>query len=126
MTDEAQRQMVQAGLLPEVMPNNFTFRKVREILSQLENTDPVKLSKAINAAKGLKIRGPLASVIFIKHHLDGKHEVQVDRLEEGEEGIRFAVLVYSEGEVPIQVEFLPEGISNGSRLRYDPSEERYC
>lgn len=126
MADEAQKQMIEAGLLPEVMPNNFTFRKVREILSQLENTDSGKVHEAINAAKGLKIRGPLASVIFIRHHLDGQHEVEVDRLEESEEGIRFAVLVYSEGEVPIQVEFLPEGISNGSQLRYDPSEERYC
>ena len=125
MTDEAQKQMFEVGLLPEVMPNNFTFRKVREILSQLENIDADKLREAINAAKGLKIHGPLASVIFIKHHLDGAHEVEVDRLEESEEGMRFAVLVYSEGELPIQVEFLPEGINVGSRLRYDPSKESY-
>ena len=126
MLEEAQKQLTDAGLLPEVLPNNFTFNKVREILSRLEQSDVDKLSDAIGAAKGLKIRGPLASAIFIKHHLDGEHEVEVDRLEESEEGTRFAVLVYPEGEMPVQVEHLPEGIQGGNRVRYDPSKERYC
>lgn len=125
MADEAQKLLVEAGLLPEVMPNNFTFNKVREILSQLESTDTDRLSEAIRVAKGLKIHGPLAAVIFVKHHLHGAHEVEIDRVEESEESTRFAVLIYPEGELPIQVEYLPEGIQVGSRLHYDPSEERY-
>lgn len=125
MQDEAQKLLVEAGLLPEVMPNNFTFKKVREILSQLEQSDVDKLGEAIGTAKGLKIRGPLASVIFLKHHLDGEHEIEVDRVEEGEEGTRFAVLVYPEGELPILIQYLPEGVNEGSLLHYNPSEARY-
>lgn len=125
MAQEAQKQLIEAGLLPEAMPDNFTFNKVREILSQLESIDTEKMREAIAAVKRLKIRGQLAAVIFIKHRLDGQHEVEVDRLEEGEEGSRFAVLVYPEGELPISVEHLPEGVNVGSRLRYDPVEERY-
>lgn len=125
MADEAQKQLIEAGLLPEVMPNNFTFNKVREILSHLADVEVDRLREAIEAAKQLKIRGPLASMIFIKHHLSGEHEVEIDRLEESEEGKRFAVLIYPEGELPIQDEFLPEEINSGSLLHYHPSEVRY-
>jgi hypothetical protein len=126
VTGEAQKLLTEAGLLPEVMPSNFTFNKVRGILSQLENADAARLREALTAAQGLKIVGPLASVIFIKHRLDGEHEVEVDRVDKSEEGTEFAVLVYPEGELPIRVEYLPEGINTGSRLRYDLSKERYC
>lgn len=125
MDELTRRELVEAGLLPEAMPNNVTFNKVRAILSKLENTDPEKLRVAIGAATGLKIRGPLASMIFIKHCLSGAHAVEIDRIAESEEGKRFAVLVYPEGEVPIEVELLPEGVNDGRQLRYDPSEEIY-
>jgi hypothetical protein len=112
-------------LLPEVMPDNFTFNKVREILCKLVSAEQGKLLEAIEAAGRLKIRGPLAIVIFIKHHLEGSHEVEIDRLEESEEGTRFAVLVYPEGELPIQSECLPQNTDAGIRLSYDPAEGRY-
>lgn len=125
MADNAKSLLVASGLLPEVMPENYTFNKVRGILKDLERSDLAELREAIRIAKELKIRGSLASVIFIKHHLAGAHEVEVDRVDESEEGVRFAILTYPEGELPVQVEYLPEGINAGSRLRYDPSEERY-
>jgi hypothetical protein len=117
---------VEAGLLPEAMPDNFTFNKVREILDQLDNIDQESLREAIQIAKGLKIRSPLSAMIFVKHHLEGVHEVEVDRIDESEEGTHFAVLVYPEGEVTIQTEYLLEGVNVGSRLHYDPSKKKYC
>lgn len=125
MADNARSLLVASGVLPEVMPDNYTFNKVREVLNKLNDSDSEELRKAIRIAKEQKIRGALAFVIFVKHHLEGAHEVEVDRVDESEEGVRFAVLVYPEGELPVQVEYLPEGINVGSRLRYDPSEEGY-
>ena len=55
----------------------------------------------------------------------GVHEVEVDRIDESEEGTHFAVLVYPEGEVTIQTEYLPEGVNIGSRLHYDPANKSY-
>lgn len=107
------------------MPENFTYRKVRGILDGLEGFETDELRAAIEAATRLKIRGPLASVIFIKQHLAGAHEVEVDRVDEGEEGASLAVLVYTEGEVPVPVEQLPQNVSAGSLLRYEPSAGQY-
>jgi hypothetical protein len=123
--NQAQRLLIEAKILPEAMPLNYTFNKVREILRELEDTNQDKLSEAIEAAGSLKIRGPLATLIFIKHHLEGEHEAEVDRIDESEEGARLAVLVYPEGEVPIPVESLPAHINTGVRLHYDQSERSY-
>jgi hypothetical protein len=125
LAQEVQRLLTEVGILPEVLPENFTFRKVRELLDDLEKRKQDELVEAIKAAQRLQVRGPLAALIFIKHHLDGAHEVEVDRLEEGEEGTRFSVLIYPEGELPVLVKFLPEGVHGGSKLHYDPSEEIY-
>ena len=125
MDNHAQRLLVEAKILPEVMPDNYTFNKVREILDQLVKTDQENLREAIEVAKGLKIRSPLSAMIFVKHHLEGEHEVEVDRIDDSEEGTHFAVLVYPEGEVAIQTEYLPEGVNVGSRLNYAPSKKKY-
>jgi hypothetical protein len=128
MTDlgKAQQLLAEAGVLPREMPHNFTYDKVREVLTQLEEAEPVQMRKAIASARTLEIVNPLAAVIFIKHHMAGAHEVEVDRLEENEEvGIRFAVLIYPEGEVPIKVEHLPKEVSVGSRLQYQPSAGQF-
>ena len=111
--------------MPEEMPQNFTFRKVREILDSLEGFETDELRAAIAAAVRLKIVGALATVIFIKQHLAGAHEVEIDRVEESEEGTSLAVLVYEDGEVPVRVEQLPQNISAGSRLRYEPAAGEY-
>lgn len=123
--DEARRLLVEAGVLPETMRESVTFNKVREILRVLENSEQDRLREAIAVAKRLGIRGPLQSVIFIKHHLAGEHDVEVDRIDVSEDGARLAVLIYAEGEVPLPVESLPTQIDVGARLRYDPSEGRY-
>jgi hypothetical protein len=107
------------------MPDNFTFNKVREILDGLKDADADQLRGAIEAAGRLNIRGPLAATIFIKHHLAGAHEVEIDRVDESEEGAHYAVLIYPEGEVPVQVEQLPQNPSAGSRLHYDASAGQY-
>lgn len=36
---DSDRILVEAGLLPEEMPNNYTFNKVRKILSELSGAD---------------------------------------------------------------------------------------
>ena len=125
MNSQAQRLLIEAKILPEALPQNYTFNKVREILRGLETADQGKLSEAVEAARSLKILGPLSTLIFIKHHLEGEHEAEVDRIDEGEEGARLAILVYPEGEVPIPAESLPAHIDVGVRLRYSPSERRY-
>jgi hypothetical protein len=51
----------------------------------------------------LEVHGALTVAIFIKHHLGGAHEVEVDRVEASEEGEVFAVLVYPEGELPLKM-----------------------
>jgi len=123
--DQARRLLVEAGVLPETMRESVTFNKVREILRELDNSDEFRLREAIAAAAKLRIRGPLQSVIFIKQHLAGEHEVEVDRIDESEDGKRLAVLIYPEGEVPLPAESLPSQIDVGTRLLYDPSEGRY-
>jgi hypothetical protein len=117
--------LVEAGLLPRELPNNYTFRKVREILTVLEEAGPERLGEAIAAARQIEVRGALAAVIFVKHHLGGAHEVEVDRVEAGEEGEGLAVLVYEEGELPLKLAHLPQGVEGGSRLRYDPMAGTY-
>ncbi|HEY0406138.1 MAG TPA: hypothetical protein VGC89_10445 [Pyrinomonadaceae bacterium] len=107
------------------MPNNFTFNRVRELLDELEGFGEEELRGAVAAAKGQQIRGPLAVVIFVRHHLAGAHEAEIDRIEESEEGARYAVLVYPEGEVAIGLEHLPRDVSQGARLRYEPSAGQY-
>ncbi|HEX8494581.1 MAG TPA: hypothetical protein VF658_17175 [Pyrinomonadaceae bacterium] len=125
MTNNAKSLLTEASILPEEMPENFTYRKVREILGGLESFGEDELRAAIAATERLRIRGPLASVIFIKQHLAGAHEVEVDRVDEGEEGASFAVLVYAEGEVPVPVDELPQNVTAGSLLRYEPAAGQY-
>lgn len=125
MTIDAKRLLTEASLLPTEMPNNFTFNKVREILDGLKDAGEDELREALEALRRLRIRGPLAATIFIKHHLAGVHEAEIDRVDESEEGARLAVLVYPEGEVPIEVEHLPQDISAGRCVRYDPSAGQY-
>lgn len=123
---DSHRILVEAGLLPAEMPANYTFNKVRKILSELDDADSSELDEAIAIASGLEIRGALAAVIFIKHHLGGRHEAELDRVVENEgDGTKYGVLVYPEGEVPIDIRHLPEGIREGSRLIYEPGEGRY-
>jgi hypothetical protein len=119
--NRAQELLVEAGLLPLQMPDNYTFRKVRELLAALEGKDEDEIRKAITLVAKQEIGGPLATVIFIKHHLGGAHEVEIDRLEESEAGVKYAVLVYPEGELPIKLTHLPPGVDAGSRLRYVPT-----
>lgn len=107
------------------MPDNYTFNKVREILDGLEQQETEALRGAIAAAVRLKVSGPLAVAVFIKHHLAGAHEAEIDRIDESEDGARYAVLVYAEGEVPIPVEGLPQHISPGVRLHYDSNSGQY-
>jgi hypothetical protein len=125
MTNNAKRLLTEACLLPEEMPDNFTFNKAREILGGLKTSETDELREAIAVAVRHKITGPLAVVIFVKHHLEGSHEVEIDRTEEGEEGSLFAVLVYPEGGLPIRVEHLPQNISPGTLLHYDSSQGQY-
>lgn len=123
---DAQSRLVKEGILPAEMPANYTFNKVRAILPELDGTEEAKLDEAVRAAKALSLSGPLATLIFIKHHLAGAHEVEVDRVVRNEEdGRAFAVLVYTEGEVPVKTEHLPENIAEGSRLRYDSKAGNY-
>lgn len=123
--NRAQELLVEAGLLPRQMPENYTFRKVKELLAGLEGKKEDEIRKAITLAKRQEISGPLATVIFIKHHLGGAHEVEIDRLEESEEGVRYAVLVYPEGELPTKLMHLPQGVQGGSRLQYSQIEGQY-
>jgi len=52
--------------------------------------------------------------------------VQVERVEENqEEGTRYAMLIYPEGEVAVKVEQLPGEISGGAQLAYQPSSRRF-
>jgi hypothetical protein len=125
MTNNAKRLLTEACLLPEEMPDNFTFNKVREILNGLERFETGELREAIAIAVRHKITGPLAAAIFVKHHLEGAHDVEIDRTEEGEEGSVFAVLVYPEGALPIRIEHLPQNISPGAQLHYDASLGEY-
>jgi hypothetical protein len=122
---EAGRMLAEAGLLPQEMPDNYTFRKVREILAVLEESEPGRIGEAIATARRMEVWGALAAVIFTKHHLGGAHEVEVDRVEASEDGEGFAVLVYEEGELPLKVAHLPQEVEGGMRLRYDPVEGTY-
>ena len=122
----AQRLLAEAGVLPREMPHSFTYDKVREVLTRLEGAEPLRMREAIAGARRFEMKSPLAAVIFIRHHVAGAHEVEVDRLEENEEdGTRYAVLIYPEGEVPIKVEHLPEEVGAGSRLQYQPLEVQF-
>ena len=123
--DQARRILVEAGFLPETMRESVTFNKVRVILRDLDNSDEDRLREAIAVAAKLGIRGPLQSVIFIKHHLAGEFDVEVDRIDESEEGKRLAVLIYPEGEVALPAESLPTEIDVGTRLHYNPSEGQF-
>lgn len=124
---EAYRSLIKAGLLPEEMPNNYTFNKVREILSEIDKAEASELNAALAMASKLEVRGPLAIVIFIKHHLQGAHQVEIDRVEENEEqGASYAVLVHPEGELPINLKHLPPEVREGSRLRYEPVKGEYA
>lgn len=123
---DAQNILVEAGLLPEEMPNNYTFNKVRKILSDLSAADSSALKEAIARALKLEMTGPLAVVIFIKHHLLGPHEVEVDRvIEHEEQDVRYGVLIYPEGELAVKVKYLPDHTKEGSGLSYEPVEGAY-
>jgi type II secretory pathway component HofQ len=123
---DAQHLLVKEGILPAEMPANYTFNKVRSVLAELDETEEAKLYEAVKAAKALSLSGPLATIIFIKHHLAGAHEVEVDRVVRNEEeGKTFAVLVYAEGEVTVSTRHLPENLREGSRLSYDPKAGNY-
>jgi hypothetical protein len=52
-------------------------------------------------------------------------EVEIERLEESEEGVRHAVLVYNAGELTIKLKHLPQGIKGGSRLHYSATNSQY-
>lgn len=118
--------LAEAGLLPRELPKNFTFDKVREILSALDGRSAEELRAGVEAASRLGVRGPLASALFVKHHAGGRHEVEVDRVEASEEGGgAYAVLVYAEGELPLSVGQLPAGVGAGMRLTYEPEAGRY-
>jgi len=121
----AQDVLAEAGLPPREMPKNYTFDKVREIPGALAGAGAEDLRAAAAAARALALRGPPGAAIFVKHHLSGAHEAEVDRVGEGEEGASFGVLVYPEGEVVVAAEHLPAGIDAGTRLRYDPAAGRY-
>jgi hypothetical protein len=123
--NRAQELLVEAGLLPGQMPDNYTFRKVKELLAGLAGKDDEEIRQAITIAVGQEISGPLATMIFIKHHLGGVHEVEIDRLEESEEGVKYAVLVYPEGELPLKLTHLPQGVHSGSRLQYSETDSQY-
>lgn len=123
---EIERRLVEEGVLPAAMPANYTFNKVRSVLSEIDGTEEARLSEAVRAAKALSLSSPLATIIFIKHHLAGAHEVEVDRVVRNEEeGKAFAVLVYTEGEVAVGTEHLPENLHEGVRLSYDPKAGNY-
>lgn len=123
---DAQAMLVEAGLLPAEMPANYTFNKVRKILSELNDAPPAELNRAIIVASDLEIRAPLPAVIFIKHHLSGRHEVEVDRVvNSDEDNTRYAVLIYAEGEVPVSARHLPDSIGEGTRLLYEPENGAY-
>ena len=123
--NRAQELLVEAGLLPRQMPENYTFRKVRELLAGLEGKNEDEIRKAIKLVARQEISGPLATMIFIKHHLGGAHEVEIDRLEESEEGVKYGVLVYPEGELPIKLKYLPQDVQVSSRLQYSSSSSQY-
>lgn len=128
MTDEGETHglLAEAGVLPREMPHNFTYDKVREVLTPLGEAEPARLGEAVERARALEITGPLATVIFIRHHTGGAYEVEVDRLEDDEAGGgRYAVLIYPEGEVPVKVEHLPEGVAVGCRLQYQPAGGKF-
>ena len=123
---DAHAKLVEAGLLPAEMPKNFTYNKVRTILAELEKADPSSFDEAVKAAKAMSLSGPQALAIFIKHHLAGAHTVEVDRVASNEEqGTSYAVLIYPEGEVPVRVDCLPDGVEEGKSLRYNPAEGKY-
>ena len=123
---KAHEVLAGAGLLPREMPGSFTSERVREVLASLEGYAEEEILAAAEAAKGLGVRGPLAAAVFVRHHLRGGHEVEVDRLAQNEEsGEHFAVLVYPEGEVPVRLDALSGGVGAGSRLRYDPGARQY-
>lgn len=123
---DAHRSLVKAGLLPEEMPDNYTFNKVRRILSEIAEADPSELNRAIARALEFEISGPLAALIFIKHHLLGPHEVEVDRLINHEEqNVTYGVLIYPEGELSVNTKYLPDDAQEGSRLQYDPTYGAY-
>ncbi|MBD0370126.1 MAG: hypothetical protein ICV60_04775 [Pyrinomonadaceae bacterium] len=118
--------LMEAGLLPAELPDNYSFRKVRALLSEMEKMDAAQMKRAIEAAQSLEVRGPLAVAIFLKHHLLGAHEAEVDRLVENEEqGTRYAVLVYPEGELPVRLDYLKGAVQAGSRVRYEPASAEY-
>lgn len=125
MANNATRLLTEASLLPAEMPENYISDKMRGILKELEACEAADLRGAIEAAQRLKIRGPLAVVIFIKHHLAGAHEVEVDRVEEHDAGYDYAALIYPEGEISIRVVNFSRNISSGSRLHYDPAQGQY-
>jgi hypothetical protein len=108
------------------MPRNYTYDKVREIVESLKEHDEESVRDAVSALSHLKIAGPLQSVIFIKHHLDGDHETTVDRIISDEEsGEQFAVLSYPEGELPVKLDKLPGGPQVSKRLRYNAAKRKY-
>lgn len=125
-TGGAHALLAQAGLLPLELPRNFTFDKVRELLPALDALGTEELRAGVEAARRLGVRGPLASVLFVRHHAGGAHEVEVDRVEASDEGGGgYAVLVYPEGELPLSVEQLPKDVGPGTRLSYEPGAGRY-
>lgn len=122
---EAERMLIEEGYLPREMAENYTFSKVREVLAAIEGEEIMRLREAMDAARRLEVRGALAAVIFIRHHLEGEHEVEVDRISESEDGERFGVLIYPDGELPIAIDRLPFNVEAGARLRYDPEKRGY-
>lgn len=123
---DAHRMLVEAGLLPEDMPNNYTFNKVRKILPELNEAAPQEFNEAIAKALKLEVLSPLVALIFIKHHLLGEHGAEIDRVEKNEEtGTSYAILIYPEGELPLNLKYLRGDIREGVRVSYDPVKGEY-
>jgi hypothetical protein len=120
------KMLVDAGVLPPEMPQNYTYGKVREVLGDIGDREEVRAREALSALSRLEIAGPLQSALFIKHHLAGEHETSVDRvIDDVETGEKYAVLTYPEGELPVKLKNLPRGTRGGRRLRYDPAACRF-
>lgn len=108
------------------MPKNYTFDKVREMLTGIKVADPQTLKESIEAAQWHEIKGALTAAIFVSHHLAGDHDVSVDRLITDEEtGERYAVISHAEGELPIKMAKNARGVRAGSTLRYEAADGGY-
>jgi hypothetical protein len=123
--ERLEKLLIEARVLRASMPNNYTYNKVREILTDLEKAEEGALKEALTPLAAYGIKSPLGAVTFLKRDLGGRHKVGVDRVTMTEQGEELAVSDYPEGGLPIPVKNLPRGLGEGVRLRYDPASGRY-